>query len=509
MLLSPANVSVGHPVSIDSIDFSKQLNMELVRLKAPTYKLHRIAQDQGGTTLSLSNSRTLSQFKIPSSALFNFHRSYITLDVSVPLGVNLSLHTFFTDCLPIDSVQLLAGSVPLAYLTNVQPYTKVSQALAISNDEYMSRGPVYGDTVIGAARPISQITGCQPSNVTTANLARGASNLYPSLPSNVYITDVIAGGDAACIPSLNAESNVSGSDIAGRASPQRLVSSGLEAGGGQSVIQVRYRIPLKAFLGTILAMDRDLYFGQELVLEIYWKPISNWGFDVGTIAGAASTEFRTTGAVSATLTASNMYLFLAEDINSSNVSYYRNKVNNSGFDIIVPYTNCSQISTTASTSSFSMQTILRPRDGIALKRCITIPLNVANTTKRTANNFNVGGVKFTQNQSLLDSKPLQNYYMVFANSDLWNYHYELIKNSPAGMSQRTFEECCFMLDNFSDADSSVHFYDNDCKESGLKVHEDIIYENRFGQSSTGGLVLVQYQTWCRMLSIRANSVEWK
>jgi hypothetical protein len=500
-IIQAPDIAQNVSVSVKLEDVAKELNLAPVKLRAPVYKQRRFTQVSGGTALTLSGSTTLSQFNIPGSSVWNFHKSYLTLDALCPIaaigGAGTGVNVLFTDCLPIDSIQLqTASGQVLANLQNVQAYTKISQAMAIDNDEYCSRGPVYGDTILGTAYPISQITGCQPTN--GYNTARASVLVNSGVPDEGVIIDVVAGGDVADVPSILPANNVSGTDIASRLAPQSYVHGTLDAASG---LNVRYKIPFKAFLGTILAMDRNLYFGQNLQLVIYWKQAANWGFQVAALACAASTTAIFTSV-------SNYYLYLMEDVNSENVAYHRNEVNSKGMEILVPYTNCSQLSTSAAAGTYTISTPLTPGTGVALKRCITIPINAANTTKRTANNFNVGGVKFTQNQSTLDGRPLQDQFLVFANSDLWNYMSRLIKNSPVGMSQRTFEQNCFMMDNFSDADSSCYFYENDCKESGLRVPQAMTYENTFVQASTGGLILMQYQTWCRVLVINSSGIAW-
>ena len=511
------NLAVNPAVNIKLEDVSKELMLAPVKLRAPVYKRRRFTQVSGGTSLALSGSTTLSQFNIPGGSVWNPSRTDIVLDSAFRFRIDgatnnglVGLVNSFTDCLPIDSIQLqTANGQVLANIQNAQIYSKVSQALALDLDEYSSRGPVYGDTVLGTALPISQITGCQPANATTASLARTTAQLFQSRPSDASIIDVAAGGDVACVASANPADQASGTDISGRLVPQRLVSGAIGANNNNAAnFSVRFKIPLKTFLGTIFAMDRDLYFGQNLQLIIYWKPLDNWFFSCADAAAGASASLSGVLNANNTFTISNYYLYMSEDINAENVAYHKNEVNTKGVEVLVPYTNCSQITTAAAAGTYTISTPLTPGTGLALKRCITIPVNSANTLKRTANNFNVGGVKFSQNQSSLDGRPLQDQFMIFANSDLWNYMYRLIKNSPAGLSQRTFEECCFMMDNFSDADDSTHFYENDCKESGLKVPQAMTYENTFVQTSTASLILAQYQTWCRLLVINSSGISW-
>jgi len=497
-LASNIEVKVGAEESVD------QLNLVPVELKAPVYKQRRFVQSSGGTSMTLSGSTTLSQFWIPASC-WNLSKGFITMDCLWAVGANPSINTVFTDCLPIDSIQLATASGQvLANIQNCQVYTKVSQAVSTNMDDYLTRAPVYGDTAMGTAFPISQITGLNPAGLqlnAAAVLNRVTAQLALSRPTDASIIDVVAGGDVADVASATPSNQASGSDVNVRGAPQSLISGALEAGGNESLLTVRYKIPLKAILGTILAMDKTLYFGQNLQLQIYWKPLANWGFNCVGIAAGASIAL-----VNTSLT--NYFLYLYEDINTENTSKLRAAVNSGGIQMLVPYTNSSQLATAAAAGTYRISTPLTSGTGICLKRCITIPVNAANTTKRTANTFNVASVKWSSVQSFLDSIPLQDQPLLMSDSTAFNYMYDLIKNSPAGISSRTWEQNCFFMDNFSDCQDSSNFLENDTKKSGLDIRSSRTYDVQFVQASTGGLTLAQYQTWIRVLVVSPMGISW-
>jgi hypothetical protein len=539
-IMQAPNLEVNVRSGNDSKEHAYQLDLKMKDFYSPIYKLRQFQQTQGGSALNLSaTSNTQSYFNIPGDMVLNFAKSYLTLDMlyfgNDNAGGNLygtaTVNSVFTDSIPMHAIQLRAGSTVLADLQEVQAYTKVIQPLSIDMEDYFSRGSVYADTgaaagapiaanpVIGTNRPISQVSGCNPAMIQPANATtitgRVTAQTAAGVPSECCIIDTAAGTDVAAVGSAVPASGASGSDVAGRAI-QRLVSTAPYAGGANNLLNnsicVRYKIPLKAFVGTMLALDRDIYFKQNLQLVVTWKPYSNFGFQTPTNALGQSVVFPITGvpfaAGTQTLVFNNYFMYLAEDVNPDTSGEIKNQVNNEGLSLYIPYTDCDQTTTPAAAGQVAISKTLTNGMGIRLKRCLTIPINPLNTLKMSANTFNVNGVKWSWVQSKLDGKLLQDWQQLMLNSDPWNQLQPLVKRSPAGMSQRTYEENCFWLDNFSDCYDSTHFLENDCFKSGLEIESQKTYDVFFNQTSTAGLILLQYRTFCRQLVIKPNGLAW-
>jgi hypothetical protein len=115
--------------------------------------------------------------------------------------------------------------------------------------------------------------------------------------------------------------------------------------------------------------------------------------------------------------------------------------------------------------------------------------------------------------STLGGNKVQEFELKMSDSSLWNYLRESIRRSPSGQSQRTFEENCFFLDNWSDSSSSTDWYENDSKLSGLQMsNESQIYSLEVARDSTNnklaGINFDLYSTWARVLVVNANGVGW-
>jgi hypothetical protein len=497
-VISP-DLAINPSVPIASGDYAKQLDLAPKSYAAPVYKYRRFNQISGGSNLTLSGANTLSQFNIPGGAVWNLRRSFLTFDLTSTAGAGADLNTIFMDNVPIDSIQLQTASGQLLVnLQNVQAYTKTARFLCTDLKEYLSRESCYvSNTVAASFGSINHC--CQPAHCPIAAQTTTLET-KANVVVNSQVIDAIA-GTSPQTPSASPATAASGSDI-DYIGPQRIGS-----GAAATATITRFKIDFDAFPGTILALDKDLYFGQNLQLNIYWKPVTNWGYsDVVAQTGTL---------VIPGLSMSNYYLYMANEVNPDHADDIMRQVNSGGLALIVPYTNCSQISTGAGSGNagnssviFTMSTPLTPGMGTALKRIMTVPVNNVDSLELSANTFNVAQVKWYQIQTNLDGKPIQDQFLVDPNGDVWNYMYQMIKNTPAGMSTRNFHNNQFFVDNFSDCDDGSKFNDDDCKESGLTIDQSKTYNFAISVTTAPGLKLYQYQTWARKLIISPQGINW-
>jgi len=482
-------------------EVASQIDLTKMSLSAPVYKYRRFYQVQGGASFSPTGSNYLSQFVIPGSSVWNFARSYITFDVLHSLlranDANARLSTAFTDTFPIDSIQLQTdnGTV-LANIQNAQAYLKICQALVTDEKTLCSKSPVQADASMPpAAFPRNVCNGLNPFK-SNDEIARASQQLIASVASGAYFTNTV--------PSIEPCDETSGTDRIGLPGVQRLVSGLSIAAGAAATFascNVRYRLDLAAIVGTILAVDKDMHFGTNLQLQIYFKPRANWGFfstvDTTTIVPTESTA----------VAVSNYYLYMAEDINDEITLPMINQVRTNGASVYVPYTVSSQFSTDGTAGYASSNIPLVPGEGLRLKRILTNAILSSNTLSSTANTFNVNGAKVTALQSYLDSKPLQDQELKLLDSDIYNYLSDKCKDSCALLSERTFEENFFWCDDFSDCESSLKYRENDCKLSGLSVDMQKNYALRVNKAALG-LILCHWKTYVRMLTIKPSGISW-
>lgn len=569
-LITP-NISLNPVNKIHLEDVASQLISKPVKLKAPIYKQRQFTQVSGGTDLNLGANSFYSNFIIPDSSVINFSRGYLAFDLETIFNIDglandglVGCISAFTDSFPIESIELKTRSgESLAFIENAQLYSKIAHPMVLSLEEYNSRGPVFGDNGTNPEFPLSLVNGCHPVIVPPDNIITAAGSIslaqftaaaattavginpqpvtianpmvvgvnltnvsryrvnnefIPRFPSECYIRDV-DGTSANCLPSEFPATQEGGTDVFGRGAMQHLITTdvGLAAGNlpeNTADIKLRFRYPLKAFSGSIFAVDKNFYFGQELDLIIKWRSLDNLLFvnaDLTGSAGGAATSL-TAFAFNANneLNIDNFHLYLCEDINPINKELLKQQVNNGGIEMFIPYVTSSRKQLVAGVNPLFQ--LLKPADGSYLKRCLTVVQNRVDTLDMTSNIFNVcenSGVKWTRVRSLLDTFYLQDHNLSMKNSEVWSYMYDMLRGSPLGASPRTFEENCFFMDNFSDADRTVDFPVNDCKVSGLEITKPIVYSVEL--DSTGAVsqgLAVQFFVWLRKLIIKPGGISF-
>lgn len=504
-VLAPQLALNNAPVSIPVVE-DPQLTHDLVGISSPYYKYSRLTQDNNGATLPLGTSDIESNFEIPGSAVMNLSRSYITLDTifTAPVAGAGNQNQVFTGQLPIANIKLsVDGGISLVDLPLAHVYSKVIQHMATPLSEYSTRGAVFGDTAAGTTYPISQCMGCQPCGVPLSSIPTTAQ-LPLGRPSSQVIIDVAAGGEAACVASalnnagVNASATAASGSDAGSLSPQYVI-----AGADNAALFVRWKIYLGAFVGTILANDKDYYFGQPLQLTITWNRLSKWGYSA-SVAQGAGVELLLTSA-------NNYYLYLCKESEVSNVKRIKAQVHSQGMQCLMPFTIAKKMTSIANTDA-SYMVNLAANSGLALKRCITVSINNADTLKRTANNFNVSQTKYASVRSYLGTDPLQDRPLGVDSGDVYDWLKPLLKGSPLGLSQRTLDQNACWVDNFSDCNQSIDFAKDDVKYSGLPVGDKLSYQIDLPLDGTtpytAAQQLICYQTWVRKLIINPDGVRW-
>lgn len=485
----------------DKVVTAKEVDWSPKELDAPVYEKIQILQDVGGSNATLSaNSTTRVSFTLSGGDAWNLSRSDIVFDLlttNTNVGGAVKGTTLFTDSLPIDSIiGQCVSSNPLVNIQSAQIYSKVSQFLTLPMDEYLSRGPVWGDVAIGTNTPVGENFGCQPCSCLIGDQASAVT--LPRIPSAAYIVNALT---VNVVPAT-AISGVDRQFIF----PQRLVS-GVYADPPANPAQnltLRYRIKLSAFSGTIFAVNKSIYWGKNFQIIIQLKAISNWGFSSETslTVPASAPQSFSTGVLS------NLYFYGAQEQNEYILQKLKAAVGtSSGMELYVPYTYCSQI-TAGGAGTFAVPVTLNEGDGMRLKRIITVPCLTANNLTSTANNDNVNSAKFTQFQSFLRGKPLQAQILVVNNSDMWNFAYPLVKNSPAGISERNYLINNFWCDNFSDANEGPSMIENDCLLSGLKVDGSISYSAKFF-AATAAFTYYWYVVYVRRLVISSRGANFE
>jgi len=300
------------PVYDGAIDYSKK------HADRDLYRFNQLLPTQTAPITLGQNSPDV-YFELPAVPM-NHAKSYLEFDFQVPLAAGAAGQTITTDLATLGVPQIARlslytrGGVQLAeiqdcsrYLATVLPYTT-------SRDELMD---------IDAAK------------FATGNVAPGEP-LAPIAPVGVYNTNVIDPASpflnytqpSRLVPTFNgapAAVNRLTTDIA---QMSRLTGAGVDT--PQPSLQAHYQIPLSVFKHTVLAMDKDLYWGQIIILRLTFATADKIGLTSRVTANNAFVAI-----VAPTI--GNIYLQIARCADPIVAAQLVSKVNSSGHRLVVPY----------------------------------------------------------------------------------------------------------------------------------------------------------------------------
>ena len=458
-----------------------ELDLSMKSLYAPTIKYRRIVQQNGGTNLTLSTGVTNSMFQIPSVAHYP-SMSYIGFDCkfNAPAANNA---TMFTDMTPINDITYsLADGRILANLQNVGIYSKHVSPLFYDLDQYLTAESALGGSNADADNTAySQCQFLQP-----AQDAKGTSATYvANAITNQYVPN--AGTTLSVIPA-SVVSGVNNPYVA----QQRIVT-----GAAATIHNVKCKIPLKHFAGTLMGDPRLQFYNQQTLLNINLLESTKWGYECKTDGDAATYA-------PATVSISNYYLYLAVEVNADNVKMIQDRVNN-GLDLIVPYTICNRLNV-ASSGSVTMNSTLSSGFGV-LKRACTVACHNSETLQFTGNSDNVKSVKWASIQSYYQNTPLQDFALSVANNEPFNYLEPIISGTVMGISSRNYNISPVWVDNFSDCDAGHKWRENDSQDSGKLIMGSENYAVQYN-TVPAALKLYQFLTFGRRLRITPSTIEW-
>lgn len=478
--------------SFSKLEIADQVDLSVKSKLAPVYQYAQIYQLNNGASVNLAAAATSqSQFNISGDIVQNFARSYLTFDLVTTASTNVTAVQL--DISPIDSIELRTQSgTVLTSLNNVQMFSKVMARLS-PYEEYLSHGPVWaGATRAASLNSVNRL--CQPAGVAAGNVASVVPNqrywfgtaANPPVPTlSALAPDVDSGADQPFLArQLNSYSGAVGAGVA---------------------VNISFRLPLSLFVGTILAMDRDLYFGQNLTLVINWSATSRFIYDESAILLTGNAA-----AFAGTASLQSLYLWIAKEMNAEIVNQMRNQVQQQGLELLIPYTTCGKGGAAAgAVQQYSFNRVLTAGDGLSLKRIITVPATINETLRLNNCNDNVNAHIYTAVQSYLDASPLQQTALVCGTvPEDYNYMYQILRRASI-YSARDFQQASFFCDVFGDsACEAVDWREDDTNDSGLKIGNIPKNYSIRVTSTVAGMGLYQYVTFVRKLIINPNGLQW-
>jgi len=465
------------------IKFSGEVDYSKRSAAYGSYKYLRVVPIGQGQAPSIQTGSTvMTQFELPNNVM-NLSKSKLVFDLTLPpIPILLSAGTT-----PFYSAQyqwLNANALSL-----IDRITLTSRAGTILAD--IPNCGIFGNLVS---------TICTKSSDLATKTSYGSNNILNSTQVNALLKPV--GDLVKCNSTTNyqANANVYGSSsyVPYIEPLEYFVNGGSVAaanGVATSSLQgnIAYQINLDAFKHTLLELNKDIYFGDNLILTITWQQSTKYIIQsvsetnpntlqaaVPLVGGGVTAAIAATTRVSQVAPVmNNLSLFVACETNADIVAGLIQKVNTEGFTLNVPFTYCQKLITPSSTSTAIQQRINRTY-GSHLLRCYTA---VYDQLEADITMFNHPDRNIIDYNSFMDGLRLQEYTIKVADSTHWLTNERNFQGSCIQALQQ-FKDHCVHIDNWTGDPSCMR---DDTVAAGLELGSDRTYSIQYNNAAAAAV----------------------
>ncbi len=468
---------------------------EVTRLRsvhtvAPKYRYRRIALNNitGNSITVDANASQLLELKLPNT-VYNLSKSIVSWEEDYPaIAAN---YTFsHEDVFSLGGQNTYfgtGGGLDICNLNNASNYVKI-------------RRPI--DTPLKKLMSHDFLNGLYPSNKPKTGADVAVANLqatpYAAQTTNPY----------------NVAASATSYDAITSYTEHRKLHVSQDAAGAQAatlnVKMSRFRqFQLDNIRDTVFALDKDLYFGNEMYIRFTCPPNAKFGFQ-STSASAPGLPANTPLNLSAALTVKNIYLYLAVEQQPDIISGIISKFNSGTLSLQIPYTVCFKNSTTGGAGSANVQIQVNRQYGKKLKRVMHTVWNPTESANTAYDCDNWNGMKVNSYRTLLDSQPLQDFILSCAQPDInggtifghddWRENKKYCEDSSilnGGVYQHSF----FHIDQFYENNKDTTVPEENL-DVGLPMMDGNVALTRLWQfegTQTGNLTHLTYMTFLRDL----------
>lgn len=489
-----------------------QVDYKKSSLVHPEYKYSKIYQQTGSQDVTVTTAGNAeSVFELPAQVI-NFAKSVLSCVITPDAG---AAYTYaHMDCVaPIRQIQLYTRNG--VYMVDVnraneytkvvwKPETKLSEFLDMPNHDagdgwgnYLQKCNVDNKVGFGAAstdRTLALITAGATSAVTAAtevaiDTAINVAKAQIQSKLNTYIAQ-----PATASRRYNDSLVVAGTGTSSPVNVPYTEAKYFAVGGtGTATPVINVKLPLGILYDTILALDKDFYFGEVLYLRVVWEASTKVFFaGVDAKAPAATpTAFLGSYAISA------LQLFLCLEQNQEIKNSLMEQVLSNGMDVLVPYVHTAMNVITGSTP-FVSNKYNRGHGQRLLKVYQAIFANSESANTAFANSTT--GNTLTSYYTTRNNQREQEYDITIANDEDWMIHKDMLKDS-AILNANVYHYNWFHLHDYCGGTKA-----NDMIKSGLPL--DIEQKIDFNPTVvTGPFRYVTFAISQRVLSISRNGIQ--
>lgn len=466
------------------IDYS-QKSLEVL----PSYRFSKIYQQTGGTDVTISTSAQESVFELPARCI-NLSRSVLKYTSTPPAAPATSYNLMFRDVMcHIRQIQLYTrGGVYIADVNNVDKMSSVTLKAEVDADkvERVDRG-----------NPTATITSGVTAGLDLANDMDGNTDDKFGVKREPYITPVYYNvASAVTTPQDDTIQEYAGRIMVGTLNADNFRYNGTLAvtnpdepqymvyGGVNTATPVQnMSVPLSQFKGTVFELDKDLYFGEVVLMKVTWNDRGAHGFTCAEVAnfgtGKAANLRKpglpapqtTPAAYAADITLSKLALYVAIEQNPVICAGLVQAVQSGTFAINIPYTYQFK-HTSAAVVNQNVTIRMNRAHGKYLKKVYHIPFHATETGATRYLHSNAAGAEHLTFYTSVDNTRRQEFDVAASNNDDWAIVEPFLKGSLINRLE-TYRYNWFILDKFDDMICKT---EDGCVDSGLPLDVERKYD---------------------------------
>jgi hypothetical protein len=446
----------------------------------PSYRVSKVVPISSGQTLSIPQSSTANiQFELPAAVL-NLAKSKLYFDISVPL-VSSAYSWIYADPLAlIDRIQLSTRSgTSLIDIQGVNNFSAVVSPIMTSNTELYQRS-VGGLTHAGVI-PIT-VNGTIATDSQQCPLQ--GLQIFNGLQSANYRYDDATAASSTAEVAYSEQRYLFGSLI--------------------STIQCQsYQLNLDLVKHSILAINKDLFFNENIILSITFAPSNKFtwtttsAFPAGTAILANPTS----------ISVSNLSLYLMIETNAAIIEGLRQKVlSPEGFSLLCPFVYSQKVNSGTNSSSSSIFQRFNRGHGRSILRTYWSLFNGSETLNTALDRTNVANAKVSSYRSTINNMNIQEFPIDCSRSEEWLLNSDILDGS-AVLSIDQFKYLFTHTDDFTSM--RPLYLADDTMECGKALDQEITYGVYCNTVSSGSsynhylFTIVQ-----RELKIVAGQIGW-
>lgn len=434
-----------------SIHVSEALDYSPKEISAGTYMMRIVNPESGQQPTLAQNSTVNTDFLLPNKPI-NLARSYLNFDLVLAASGGVIHHGFHNGFLaPIDGITLsTASGVRLVDLNNVPEFTKLVWRPQTDYQDFLTF-PCHTQGVATVATAVE--SGFLFHRIRAANDATTVATQIQS----AYI-DTTDDGKSSGTPDVRGDNYTA-------------VSPWIGSSAEGLALAASVRLPLKMIYGSLLAVDKDLYFGEQLRLTIRWNQANKFAWqrsDTGHRfyfdADVASID------CALVPTMSSLHMRVAVETNDAIASALVNRVHSGdGINLNIPFTYSYRA--TAPPETGSTNAVIRKLNRGHGSKCLRVIAGVFgmyNQGTGYVNNNNAAGIKLTAYRNYLDSKPLSDSQLRVNDHTAYAEVADKLKGSVI-KSETDYLQNCVVIEDFSGVPRTKDYVANDTHSSGLDL----------------------------------------